>query len=128
MGLPLFYVPEQSIFKGVADLPCVYSTWSFVFFCGPILNAQARTDSLLAALILDGKSELVREIAGKKDEFRLQVIYTEINRDALNRPSFRNYCFNVDTNTYFNSAFHGKIAPCPARPGKIERSKALWGK
>src|SRR5436190_19439452 len=78
-------------------------------FCQSMLNAQVKTDSLLATLLLDSKSELVREITRKKDEFRLQVIYTQINRDARNLPSFRNYYFNVDTNVYFNPASTVKL-------------------
>src|SRR5205814_8602933 len=44
-----------------------------------------------------------------KDSFRVQIIYTRIDRDQHNHPSFRNYYFNVDTALYFNPASTVKL-------------------
>lgn len=40
----------------------------------------------------------------KKDQRRIQIIYTQIDRDSLNQPHFRNYSFNVNDQMYFYPA------------------------
>ncbi|MBS1639813.1 MAG: serine hydrolase [Bacteroidetes bacterium] len=44
-----------------------------------------------------------------KDSFKVQIIYTQINRDKNNTPHFTNYYFNVDANNYFNPASTVKL-------------------
>jgi hypothetical protein len=43
-------------------------------------------------------------ILQNKDSLKVQIIYTQIDRDAQNNPSFKNYYFNVDSNKYFYPA------------------------
>lgn len=43
-------------------------------------------------------------ILQNKDTLRVQIIYTQINRDAHNKPSFTNYYFNVSDRHYFYPA------------------------
>jgi hypothetical protein len=40
----------------------------------------------------------------RKDSLRIQVIYTQIDRDRNNKPSFRDYYFNVNPASYFYPA------------------------
>lgn len=37
-------------------------------------------------------------------KYQVQIIYTQINRDAQNRPSLKNYMLGVDTNLYYYPA------------------------
>src|SRR5690606_35983719 len=37
-------------------------------------------------------------------KYRLQIIYTQINRDKNNKPVLKNYYFNYDPELYFNPA------------------------
>ena len=37
-------------------------------------------------------------------QYRLQIIYTEINRDKKNQPTFQNHYFNYDPDLYWNPA------------------------
>ena len=75
----------------------------------PLLSAQARTDHLLRGMLLSSHSELLNTILTHPDSFRLQIIYTQINRDAHNVPSFRNYYFNFDNDLFFNPASTVKL-------------------
>lgn len=68
------------------------------------LSAQPRTDSLLARLLLQNGQPILQKVAGNPMTYRLQVIYTQINRDAQNRPSFTHYYFHYDPQLYFNPA------------------------
>jgi hypothetical protein len=43
-------------------------------------------------------------ILKKKNDYRVQIIYTQINRDKNNVPHFTDHYFNVDSNTYFYPA------------------------
>lgn len=63
----------------------------------------ARTDPFLASL-LAGKSALLDSFLAKKEELRLQVIYTKIDRHKNGRISFTDYHFNTNKNQYFYPA------------------------
>jgi hypothetical protein len=43
-------------------------------------------------------------IADQPDEYELQIIYTQINRDAQNQPHFTQHSFGLDARRYFNPA------------------------
>lgn len=86
-----------------------------------LVNAQRKTDSLLKNLLLQSDKELVRSIAQHPDSFRLQVIYTQINRDKNNTPLFKNYYFNVDPELYFNPASTVKLPLALLALEKINR-------
>jgi hypothetical protein len=49
------------------------------------------------------------EILKKRDELRVQVIYTKIDRDKRNRPHFTDYYFNVKKDLYFYPASSVKM-------------------
>src|SRR5260221_2543703 len=45
-----------------------------------------------------------RHILKNKDTLEVQIIYTQINRDSVNRPHFRSFYFHVDSTKYFYPA------------------------
>jgi len=45
-----------------------------------------------------------KTILDKKKMYEVQVIYTQINRDQSNKPDFKTFQYNVDTNRYFYPA------------------------
>jgi hypothetical protein len=71
--------------------------------------AQAKTDDFLQKILLSHNSSLSQNVLRYKDSFRVQIIYTRIDRDENNIPSFHNYYFNVDTGLYFNPASTVKL-------------------
>jgi hypothetical protein len=46
----------------------------------------------------------LQNVVANKDSFNLQIIYTVIDRDANNKPSFTNYTFNTAPDKYFYPA------------------------
>ena len=82
---------------------CIFSFINFLCF------AQAKTDSLLVAILKSDTSTLVKNIIADASTYRLQIIYTQINRDKNNKPSFKNYYFNVYSDLYFNPASTVKL-------------------
>lgn len=69
----------------------------------PVPAITTATDSFLASLM--GRQPLVfGEITDNPEEFRVQLIYTRIDRDAQNRPVFTDHYYNVDPKRYFYPA------------------------
>jgi len=50
-----------------------------------------------------------RYILKNRDSLEVQIIYTQINRDSLNRPHFRSFYFHVDSTSYFYPASTVKL-------------------
>jgi hypothetical protein len=63
-----------------------------------------KTDVFLRDLIYTKASPFLRRVLDKPDSFRYQLIYTRIDRDRHNRPSFHNYNYRVNALEYFNPA------------------------
>lgn len=66
--------------------------------------AQLRTSRLLNDIFGAGQDSLFQSVIQHPDIYRYQIIYTQINRDKKNIPSFTNYYFNYDSLQYFNPA------------------------
>lgn len=56
-------------------------------------------DSLMAT-----RPDWFGEVLQKRKEWKVQVLYTQINRDKNNTPSFITHAFNIDSNDYFYPA------------------------
>ncbi len=72
--------------------------------CTLIAAAQQRTDKFLEDLLLRHASPKLQHLLQYPDSFQVQLIYTQIDRDAQNRPVFKNYYYHVDAQKYFNPA------------------------
>ncbi len=68
------------------------------------LQAQVTTEQWLDDLLRKKASPFLLEVLNNPDTFHYQLIYTQINRDEHNIPSFQHYCLHVDRNRYFNPA------------------------
>ena len=80
-----------------------------LFLAGLPGNAQSRTDAFLTNLFAANQTPVFQAVLRQADTHRLQIIYTQINRDKNNVPSFRNYYFRVDSTEYFNPASTVKL-------------------
>ena len=70
---------------------------------------QARTDEFLIKLFSSNQTPVFQEVINHPETYRLQIIYTQINRDQANRPLFTSYYFRVDSTEYFNPASTVKL-------------------
>jgi hypothetical protein len=70
---------------------------------------QSKTDKELIRILRNNQDSLFRRVLADPQQYRLQIIYTQIDRDKRNRPSFRNYYFNHDPAMYFNPASMVKL-------------------
>lgn len=76
-------------------------------FCLDLLcavSAQSKTDNALSAILMKNNNPVFREVLQHPDAYRLQIIYTQIDRDHRNKPTLTNYYFHFDSTLYFNPA------------------------
>jgi len=71
--------------------------------------AQSRTDKVLKDVFADEKDSLFQSVIQHPEIYRFQIIYTQIDRDKNNKPSFTNYYYNYDSLQYFNPASTVKL-------------------
>jgi hypothetical protein len=86
-----------------------------------IVRSQYKTDSLLENILRKDSSSVVRKLLEYPDSFRVQIIYTLINRDDRNRPSFTNYYFHVSKDLYFYPASTVKLPLAALSLEKLEK-------
>jgi hypothetical protein len=86
------------------------------------LYAQRKTDAFLQNILSENKDSLFQAVLSNPEYYRLQIIYTQINRDKNNKPAFKNYYFNVDSLFYFNPASTVKL---PLAALSLEKLNAL---
>jgi len=92
----------------------------FVFYTA---RSQPKTDSFLQNILSKNKDSLFQKVLSDPEYYRLQIIYTQINRDKNNTPVFKSYYFNVDSLFYFNPASTVKLPLAALSLEKLNRMK-----
>jgi hypothetical protein len=64
----------------------------------------SKKETNLLEQLMRTKPEQFASILNNKDSLRLQIIYTKIDRDKHNKPTFTDYTFNLNNNSYFYPA------------------------
>ena len=81
----------------------------FFWLLTTVSKGQPRTDAFLTNLFVTNQNAVFQQVIHQPETYRLQIIYTQINRDRNNKPSFKNYYFRVDSTEYFNPASTVKL-------------------
>jgi beta-lactamase class A len=68
-----------------------------------INTGHTRTDSFLESL-LRSKPQYFDQVLLNRKALKVQIIYTQIDRNANNEPFFKPYYFNIDSSVYFYPA------------------------
>ena len=66
--------------------------------------AQRTTDPLLKNILVKNPDSIFQQVLQDPETYRLQIVYTQIDRNKRNKPSFKNYYYNYDPEFYFNPA------------------------
>src|SRR5205814_6849353 len=90
-----------------------------------VVAGQPKTDSLLYSILAANHDQPFQQVLSDPQTYRLQIIYTEIDRNRHNKLSFRNYYFNYDPDLYFNPASTVKL---PLGFLSLEKLNAIHGK
>ena len=67
-------------------------------------NAPLIEDENFLESLMMLEADKFAEIVANQDAYEVQIIYTQINRDENNQPSFKSFYFNVDPDRYFYPA------------------------
>ncbi|MEO1216190.1 MAG: serine hydrolase [Bacteroidota bacterium] len=68
-----------------------------------LISCETEKVPFLEAMMKE-RGGVVSEVYQEAEKFRLQIQYTQINRDAENNPSFHTYTFRVNNDEYFYPA------------------------
>ena len=69
------------------------------------------------------KSEKFKQITGNPSKYRVQILYTQINRDKHNKPSLKTYSYRLNSDEYFYPASTVKLAASVLALEKINALK-----
>ena len=67
-------------------------------------EAQFKTDPLMKLILSDISDSNAKKIISDPNQYRVQIIYTQIDRNREGRAKFTNHAFHVDPAYYFNPA------------------------
>lgn len=83
----------------------------FSFFCltAILFATQLFAQSSIIEKLLKENPEKLGSVLSNVDSFEVQIIYTQINRDKNNFPSFKTYRYRVNPKNYFYSASTVKL-------------------
>lgn len=70
----------------------------------PVGNASPVNNTNILDSLLTCNPQYFSGLIANKDSFRIQIIYTKIDRDKDNQPVFTDYSFNLNNNLYFYPA------------------------
>jgi hypothetical protein len=84
----------------------------------PLIN-----EALIKELLQKYKSRFDLDIINNPSKYNLQILYTEINRDKSNIPTFTSYKYNVDAKKYFYPASSVKLSASILSLDKINNLK-----
>ncbi len=72
--------------------------------CLTACHREITPDQNLLENLMKTRPEQFSRILAERDTLEVQIIYTQINRDENNVPSFRTFSFNLDSSRYFYPA------------------------
>ncbi|TBO37016.1 serine hydrolase [Pedobacter kyonggii] len=82
-----------------------------------------KTDTVFLKKMMETKSELFSSVLNHPDKNQIQVLYTQVNRDAKNKPTFKTFSYNLDPHHYFYPASTVKLAAVIFALEKVNRLK-----
>ncbi|CAN5482520.1 hypothetical protein BH10BAC4_BH10BAC4_24080 [soil metagenome] len=95
----------------------------FPFLFAFASNAQVNNDPQLLLHLMQQSPSMFRYVLDHKKQLEVQIIYTQIDRDTNNRPTFKSFLFNVDSTKYFYPASTIKLPMVLLALDKLKRLK-----
>lgn len=93
-------------------------------FSAMSLSAMAqKTDTVFLQKLMESKPDLFQSVLSHPNKNQVQILYTQVNRDANNKPSFKSFSYNLDPHHYFYPASTVKLAAVIFALEKVNRLK-----
>ncbi|UYZ59377.1 class A beta-lactamase-related serine hydrolase [Hymenobacter latericus] len=90
----------------------------------PAAAAQAQLGNPLKQLLRRDTTAAVRRVMANPDAHRVQIIYTQIRRDAAGKPHFKSYAYRLKPSEYFYPASTVKLPAAAVALQKMRRLNA----
>ncbi|WP_431295113.1 serine hydrolase [Pedobacter sp. P26] len=89
-----------------------------------------KTDTLFLKKLMESKPELFTAVLNHPGKNQIQILYSQVNRDAKNIPTFKTFSYNLDPHHYFYPASTVKLAAVIFALEKVNllKSKGLTAK
>ena len=87
-------------------------------------NGQAQVNTQLLENLMKQRPEMFGEIINHPNEYRLQLFYTQIDRDQYNIPHFKEYSYRLNPSEYFYPASTVKMPLAIMALDKIKSKKS----
>lgn len=72
-------------------------------------QSSIQEDENFLANLMKRDAKKFQYVLNHADTLQIQIIYTQINRDSINRPNFKSFYFRADSNRYFYPASTVKL-------------------
>ena len=97
------YMPER--------FPCFIALILLLIWGNPAKaqNAPIKNNSKLVEQLLRSRPDRFGEILKNVEKYEVQILYTQIDRDQNNTPSFRSYSYRLNSKEYFYPASTVKL-------------------
>ncbi len=96
----------------------------FIFMLGLATSLASYAQQPNFPLTFKNQPEVIKKVFSNPEKYRLQIIYTEVKRDAKNKAQFITHRYRTDLNEYFYPASTVKLAACVLGLEKINRLKS----
>lgn len=89
------------------------------------LSAMAqKTDTIFLQKLMESKPEFFHSVLNHPDKNQVQILYTQVNRDANNVAHFKSFSYNLNPKHYFYPASTVKLAAVIFALEKVNRLKS----
>src|SRR5688572_14853253 len=104
----------KGVVKKIIFVITVLPAWLGMYHCSPSRSStstmvSSQKDSPLITELLGRYPNYFDSILQHKDEWNVQVIYTQISRDQQGNPVFTDHYYNIGTDRYFYPASTVKL-------------------
>ncbi|WP_316843637.1 serine hydrolase [Pedobacter psychrodurus] len=100
------------------------STLTIAFSLFSLCTMAQKTDTVFLKKLMESKPELFSTVLNHPDKNQIQILYTQVNRDVKNKPTFKTFSYNLDPHHYFYPASTVKLAAVVFALEKVNRLKS----
>ena len=96
----------------------------FLFLIPHLQTMAQQTDTVFLKNLMQSKPELFNGVLNHPAKNEVQIMYTQVNRDKNNKPSFKTFSYNVNAQHYFYPASTVKLAAVVFALEKVNELKS----
>ncbi|MCZ4222835.1 serine hydrolase [Pedobacter rhodius] len=94
------------------------------FFAMSLSASAQKIDTVFLKKLMESKPELFNAVLNHPDKNQIQILYTQVDRGAKNKPKFKSYSYNLNPHHYFYPASTVKLAAVIFALEKVNRLKS----